>query len=209
MSGSRTSCLKNSEQPAFLIVAGPNGSGKSSAYERADIELEGRSVWIVNPDLLAKRIRSMEGLEQNKANLEAVVRIERWLEVSIDVHKTVGVETVLSTDKYRRLVMRAKERGFLVWLLYVVLDSPERNIERVRLRVQKGGHAVPEEKIRKRYAGSLNQLPWFLDQADSAWIFDNSGPAPKQIGKKQNGLITLDDHALIAIRRAVESIKTG
>jgi predicted ABC-type ATPase len=171
--------------------------------------LEGRSVWIVNPDLLAKRIRSMEGLEQDQANLEAVVRIERWLEVSIDVHKTVGVETVLSTDKYRRLVMRARERGFLVWLLYVVLDSPERNIERVRLRVQKGGHAVPEDKIRKRYAGSLNQLPWFLDQADSAWIFDNSGPAPKQIGKKQNGLITLDDHALIAIRQAVESIKTG
>ena len=43
----------SAEPPVFLIVAGPNGSGKSSAYQDADIEAFGRSVWIINPDLLA------------------------------------------------------------------------------------------------------------------------------------------------------------
>jgi predicted ABC-type ATPase len=36
----------------LVIVAGPNGSGKSSVYQDADIEAFGRSVWIINPDLL-------------------------------------------------------------------------------------------------------------------------------------------------------------
>lgn len=85
-----------------------------------------------------------------------------------DWDQTVGVETVLSTPKYRRLVDKAKQLGFEVRLIYVLLDSPQRNIERVRLRVKKGGHAVPENKILERHARSLEQLPWFLDQADLA-----------------------------------------
>lgn len=198
----------SAEQPAFLIVAGPNGSGKSSAYQDTDIEAGGRSVWIINPDLLTARIRAVEGLEQDAANLAAVVRIEAWIDASLDVHKTIGVETVLSTGKYRRLVAKAKANGFAIWLLYAVLDSPERNVERVRLRVRKGGHDVPEEKIRSRHAASLAQFPWFLEHADRAWIYDNSGARPRQIGGKEEGVITLDGNALKVIKRAVRSIQT-
>lgn len=197
------------EQPVFLIIAGPNGSGKSTAYDRADYELEGRSVWIVNPDLLAKRIRHEEDLEAVEANLAAVERIEVWLQASIDVHKTVGVETVLSTGKYRKLVEKAKERGFLIWLLYVVLNSPDLCVARVTLRMKKGGHGVPEDKIRSRYAKSLAQLPWFLEESDSAWIYDNSGAEIRLIGQKSEGVVYLDEAAIPAIRDAVEAIRTS
>ncbi len=122
------------EQPAFLIVAGPNGSGKSRAYQDTDIEAEGRSVWIVNPDLLTARIQETEGLA---------------------------------------------------------------------LR-----HHVSEEDIRRRHARSLQQFPWFLEQADRAWIYDNSGAEPKRIGEKIDGLITLDEDALPVIVEAVRSIET-
>ncbi len=196
------------EAPAFLIVGGPNGSGKSSAYQDTDIEAGGRSVWIINPDLLTARIRDVEGLSQAQANRSAVERIEAWLDASIEVHKTVGVETVLSTDKYRRLVAKAKARGFAIWLLYVVLDSPDRNVERVRLRVRKGGHDVPEEKIRARYARSLDQFPWFLEQADRAWIYDNSGAQPRRIGEKRDGVVQLDGDALPQVVQAVQTIET-
>jgi predicted ABC-type ATPase len=147
--------LPSVDRPIFWIVAGPNGSGKSTAYEDADIEAFARSVWIINPDVLTARIRKVEGRQLQDANLEAVRRIEAWLEASIRAHQTVGVETVLSTDKYRRLVVAAKEHGFEVRLTYVILDSPERSIERVKLRVAKGGHAVPERKIVERYSCSL------------------------------------------------------
>ena len=150
----------------------------------------------------------MEGLELQPANLEAVQRIEAWLEASIRAHQTVGVETVLSTSKYRRLVIEAKARRFEVRIIYILLDSPERNVERVRLRVEKGGHAVPEDKIRERYEKSLDQLPWFLDQAEQAWIFDNSGATPQRIGQKQGGIVTLDPTALPAIVAAARKIAT-
>lgn len=143
-----------------------------------------------------------------EANRAAVERIETWLDASLDVHKSVGVETVLSTGKYRRLVTKAKSLGFAVWLIYVVLDTPERNIERVRLRVRKGGHDVPERKIRTRYVRSLTQFPWFLDQADEAWIYDNSGAQPRRIGEKSGGVIALDERALPAVVDAVRAIET-
>jgi predicted ABC-type ATPase len=146
-------------------VGGPNGSGKSSFYQTFEFESSARSIWIINPDLLTLRIQQVEGLELRVANLQAVQRVEAWLEVSIRAHQTVGVETVLSTSKYRRLVEAAKALRFQVRLTYIILDSPERNIERVRLRVKTGGHAVPEDKIVERYARSLAQMPWFLDQA--------------------------------------------
>jgi predicted ABC-type ATPase len=201
--------LPSAEPPVFLIVAGPNGSGKSSAYQDTNIEAFGRSVWIINPDLLAARIRAVEGFDLTNANLAAVRRIEAWLETSIEAHQTVGVETVLSTPKYRRLVQKAKKLGFEMRLIYVLLDSPRRNVERVRLRVKKGGHSVPKDKIIERYARSLEQLPWFLDQADQAWLFDNSGANPRLMGEKHAGIVTLDEDALPAFVSAVDKIRSN
>lgn len=192
------------EPPFLLIVAGPNGSGKSSAYQDADIEEIGRSVWIINPDLLTVRIQQVEGLDLPSANLAAVQRIEAWLEASIAAHQTIGVETVLSTPKYRRLVEQAKQLKFQVRLVYVILDSPERSIARIALRVRKGGHNVADEDVRKRYARSLEQMPWFLDQADQAWLFDNSGAQPKLIGTKEAGVLTLARDALPALVDAIQ-----
>jgi predicted ABC-type ATPase len=197
------------EPPILWIVAGPNGSGKSSSYQTLDVEASARSVWIINPDLLTVHLREAEGLSLYDANLQAVRRIEAWLEASIRAHQSVGVETVLSTDKYRRLVVAAKALRFLVRLTYVILDSPQRCIERVRQRVKKGGHAVPEDKIVERYTRSLAQLPWFLDQADEAWLLDNSDASPKLMGRKRDGVVTLDPDALPQVVAAVEKIRTA
>ena len=136
--------------------------------------------------------------------MQAVIRIEQWLDASIRAHQTIGVETVLSTDKYRRLVLAAKERDFGFRLIFVMLRTPELNVERVRMRVRKGGHAVPEDKIKARWAKSLAQLPWFLQQADQAAIFDNSGAVPKLVGRKQGDTVTIDNDAPLALREALD-----
>jgi len=100
----------------------------------------------------------------------------------------------MSTDKYRRLVELAKLLGFSVHLFYVMLDRPELNVERVKARVAEGGHDVPREKIIERYWRSLAQMPWFLDQADLAEVFDNSGTVPRLIARKRdNELVIVPD----------------
>ncbi len=143
------------------------------------------TVWIINPDLLAKRIAEHEKLVLNDANLEAVKRIEKWLYTSVSAYQTIGVETVLSSDKYRRLVITAKEAGFQVNLIYVYLETVDLNIERVKLRVKRGGHDVSEDKIRERRERSFEQLEWFFEAADEAYIFDNSGAEPKMMSGKK------------------------
>jgi predicted ABC-type ATPase len=196
--------------PSLWLIAGPNGSGKSSLYGShqspiyvdTNIADPAHSFWIINPDLLTQRIRDAEhkGLEQ--ANLVAVQRIEAWLKASIDAHQSVGVETVLSTDKYRPLVSAAKRRGFAIRLVYVILSSPELNVKRVQMRVSKGGHGVPVDKITARWKRSLDQLPWFLDQADWDLLFDNSEQL-RLIGRKSRGVVALDPSAPSAIKEAV------
>jgi len=140
------------------------------------------------------------------ANIAALDRIMAWLRSSIRAYQTVGVETVLSTDKYRPLVVEAKDLGFEVSLLYVTLKTAEMNVERVQLRVAQGGHAVDEERIRARRERSFRQLPWFLDQADRALIFDNSGSTPRIIAHKASGTIQIDSDAPKEIVTAVEAL---
>jgi predicted ABC-type ATPase len=187
--------LAETERPHFLIIAGPNGSGKSSAYQASVAEVAGRTFRIINPDTFSSRLAISESLAAEKANLEAVRRIEQWLETSILAGHTVGVETVLSTSKYRRLIQLAQRERYRIQLIYVILDDPRRNVERVAIRVRRGGHGVPETKIIERYWRSLEQLPWFLANADEAWLWDNSGATIRAIGEKSDGRIKVDERA--------------
>src|SRR5439155_13010668 len=155
------------------------------------------------PDLLARRIYAFERVGKRAANLQAVKRIGSWLEISVKAHQTVGVETVLSTPKYRKLVRAAKQRGFKIALIYVLLNSPALHVSRVQMRVKKGGHGVPKGKILSRRIRSLAQLPWFLEAADEAWLYDNSGASPRLNGVKRDGTIVLDRDALPEFRKIV------
>lgn len=201
------------EAPSFWIIAGANGSGKSTLYGSRRDAIYGNTIisdatrpfWIINPDLLASRIRSAERLTHVAANLAAVIRIEAWLKASINAHQSIGVETVLSTAKYRRLVRRAKEHGFEIRLVYVVLRNSKLNVERVKLRVRKGGHKVPIKKITERRDRSLKQLPWFLREADWALLLDNSDEL-RIIGWKLKGTLTVDPAAPQSIQFAISKI---
>lgn len=145
---------RKADRPVLWIVAGPNGSGKSSFYNRTDVESWGGSIWIINPDLLTQTIGEREGLALADANLVAVQRVEQWLDASIDTYQTIGVETVLSSPKYRRLIGKAQSKGFLVKMIYVTLASAEIQLRRIVQRVADGGHDVPAEKVIDRRARS-------------------------------------------------------
>ena len=181
------------ERPILWIVAGPNGSGKSSLYNRTDIEGWGGSVWIINPDLLTQAISEQEGMSIEAANLAAVQRIEKWLYSSIDVYQTIGVETVLSSEKYRNLVLQAKRSGFEVRMIYVTLKSAELQAQRIRIRVSEGGHDVPADKIVSRRGRSLDQLAWFFGHVDECFIYDNSTSEPELIAEKMGSLFRWRD----------------
>ncbi|PTV70226.1 zeta toxin family protein [Agrobacterium pusense] len=188
-------------QPSCIILGGPNGSGKSSAY--AKLKLDG--VWI-NADEIAKELT---GTSDGRAAAMAAGRAAiRKLAAMIATKTSFIYETTLSSQQAVNLMRDAKAAGFSVGLYYVALDSVETNIERVRQRVEAGGHDIPEDDIRRRYAGSLDKLAAALQHADEALLMDNSGLEPHEVFRISSGeVVSADfDDRLYLHHRMIESI---
>lgn len=84
------------------------------------------------------------------------------------------LKTTLSGKWTTTALELARSRGYTVNLFYVCLDTPERNVQRVRERVARGGHDVPEEDIRRRYARSLSNAKQLLSAVHQAIFLDNT-----------------------------------
>ena len=69
----------------------------------------------------------------------------------------------------------AIEAGYKVYLYFVSTESPEINKFRVKkVRVEEGGHDVPEAKIESRYYRSLDFLYEAAQLSYQTFFFDNS-----------------------------------
>lgn len=177
-------------QPWFVLVGGINGSGKSTFAQSVDtvsalVEVDGREIQIINPDLVTQEIRRKDpSIELAVANKAAADQCEVLVDTLIKrgEHSFV-IETVLSTDKYEQRVLRAKRAGFQVLFLYMLLESVEQSIERVRHRVARGGHDVPEQKIRERWARSRERLPKYFSLATRSFVFANIGKTPQLLAE--------------------------
>jgi predicted ABC-type ATPase len=101
------------------------------------------------------------------------------------------VETTLSGRNYLKLMKSLKEIGWTVNLIYIGINNPETNIRRVRERVERGGHTVPMDDIRRRYERSLDNLAKAIAIADSVIIYDNSERQFSLIETIDNGVVSL------------------
>ena len=55
-------------------------------------------------------------------------------------------------------MQRAKDAGYEVGIIYVALEDPKLNVDRVAARVRQGGHAIDPDVVRKRVATSLGSV---------------------------------------------------
>lgn len=172
----------------YTLFAGINGAGKSTIYHTSNFyENENR----VNPDeiLVSNGGDWRNEKDQLKAGKEAVRRINSFIEQGISFNQ----ETTLTGHSILRNIQKAKEQGFSVELYYIGLNSPELAVERVKGRVSKGGHGIPEETIKKRYEASLEMLTKVLPLCNEATIYDNSIKLDKIARYKEGNLELLND----------------
>lgn len=83
-------------------------------------------------------------------------------------------ETVMSHASKIDILRQAQAAGYRTYLYFVSTENPDINIDRVRIRVEEGGHPVHPDKIRSRYERSLELLPEAIGCCNRAFIFDNS-----------------------------------
>lgn len=93
----------------------------------------------------------------------------------LEARASFTLETVMSHPGKVALLEQAQRLGYRTYLYFIATDDPEINVSRVKTRVQRGGHAVPEDKIIKRYHASLGLLMDAIRHTNRAYVFDNSG----------------------------------
>ena len=176
--------------PACLyVLAGTNGGGKSSVGGAA-IRAHGADYF--NPDEATRRIRAANpGISERDANIAAWQQGKRLLETAIASRLVFAFETTLGGQTIAALLRTAAAAGVGVRVWYIALASPELHIARVRSRVMLGGHDIPEEKIRERYARSRENLIRLLPHLTELRVFDNSANADLDKGTSPSPLLIL------------------
>ncbi|HEY1263833.1 MAG TPA: zeta toxin family protein [Terriglobales bacterium] len=166
--------------PCIYVLAGTNGAGKSSLMGAMLLQ---SGVEYFNPDLAAQHILSANpGISQAEANSAAWHEGKRLLERAIREKLNFAFETTLGGKTITNLLDQALSQQVEVRIWYVGLDSVERHVARVRSRVARGGHDIPEERIRERYLQSRLNLIRLLPRLTELLLFDNSFEADPHTG---------------------------
>ena len=108
--------------------------------------------------------------------------LERMRHLAVS-RKNFAFETTLASRTLAPWPAAWKRDGYHVHLLFLWLKSAELAVTRVTERVRLGGHDVPAEVVRRRYAAGLQNLfQLYMPLVDSWQLFDNSeGPHPVPI----------------------------
>jgi predicted ABC-type ATPase len=157
------------------IIAGPNGAGKTT-FANEFLPIEGECLNFINADLIAK---GLSPFQPEKVALKAGKLMVQQMNELASKGKSFAVETTFSGKDYVGRINNWKSSDYCIIVYYLKLQSVELAIERVKLRVSKGGHNIPEDVIRRRYErGWLNFQQIYKHLADVWTVFDNSEKFP-------------------------------
>jgi predicted ABC-type ATPase len=113
----------------------------------------------------------------------------RWLLIRKRI--SFAFETVMSHDSKIEELKFAKANNYKVYLYFICTEKSIINIERVKNRVQKGGHYVGDDKIESRYHKTLSILYPALEHCHRAYFFDNSNKEPVLIAEFFNNKLVI------------------
>ncbi len=165
----------------IYVLAGVNGAGKSSI---AGAAFRAMGADYYNPDEAARRLRmNRPGLSQTDANGAAWQRGFDHLTSAIAQRLDFAFETTLGASSIPRTLAAAADAGIEIHLWYAGLATPALHLARVRARVQRGGHDIPEAAIRRRFEHSRMNLISLLPKLTALRVYDNSAEADPAAGK--------------------------
>lgn len=160
-------------RPVLYVLAGVNGAGKSSVGGHV-LAREGLT-WF-NPDTFARELMAATGCDQDSANAHAWAEGVRRLDDAVAAGRSYAFETTLGGRTIAaKIQAAASTHDVIIW--FCGLDSPERHLARVRARVSRGGHDIPEARIRARYPQAQRNLIALMPHLAYLSVHDNSTEA--------------------------------
>jgi len=126
----------------------------------------------VNADEIAKGLSPFRpesvAIEAGRLMLH---RIDELMNQRVDF----AFETTLAASLHLRTITKAQALGYRVHLLFFWLESVELAQQRVKSRVNEGGHSIHVDVVNRRYKrGIVNLFQKYWNRMDRAWIIDGS-----------------------------------
>lgn len=174
--------------PELYVIAGPNGSGKSVSAPF----IIPKNISIIDTDDLASQLSKKAGgvNATELANREAVWLLNNALE-----NKTsIAFETNLCDNETWQFILAWKNRGYIIHLFFICVDSIELLNMRIKARADGGGHFIHPRIVEDRYHAALKlmqiykHIPNYLFLVDHSYMFESicEFHAGKEIRRAKN-----------------------
>lgn len=177
----------------LYIISGCNVAGKTTASYSLLPEML-NCTQFVNSDEFAK---GLSPFHPEKASIQASRYMLMKFKYLLERQQDFAIETTLATRTLLKMAQKAQKAGYTVTLLYFWLNSPELAVERVRARVEAGGHDIPEETIRRRYQVGIDYFFHYYAPMCERWILADNSQIPFRViaqGTKDE-VISINDEA--------------
>jgi predicted ABC-type ATPase len=173
-------------RPSLVLLAGPNGAGKSTLYQTRVAQAFAGP--FINADLIQRD--ELQDASMQASYRAASIAEDRRTEM-LAAGRSFATETVFSHPSKLRIIEKAQDRGYIVIVMHVGLDSADLAVARVKGRCEEGGHDVPEDKIRTRLDRGQPLIRAAVLRATRGMVFDNSklNEAPRRVLVFSEGLL--------------------
>ncbi|MBI3985566.1 MAG: zeta toxin family protein [Lentisphaerae bacterium] len=169
---------RKQQRPVVYVIAGPNGAGKTTFANRYLQQIVACRTF-VNADMIAQ---GLSPYDVDAVAMAAGKLFLRRIDELVVKRVDFAFETTLSGRSYLHLFRELKLSGYTVHLIFLWIPMVELSLERIAVRVSKGGHNIPSEVARRRFTRSMhNLLHVYRDLCDDIVIFDNQGDAPHKV----------------------------
>jgi predicted ABC-type ATPase len=159
----------------IIIIAGPNGAGKTT-FARSFLPEEAQCPRFINADLIAA---GLSPFAPEAAAIKAGRLMLKEIAECAERGESFAFETTLSGLGYLAHIKQWRAQGYHVSLFFLALPDAEVAVARVAERVRQGGHHIPEDVIRRRFAAGLRNLEQAYKPAVDAWAkYDSVGESP-------------------------------
>ena len=158
--------------PRVVIFAGPNGAGKST---HADAILSALGIeTFVNADYIA---RGLSGRDTDAVNFEAGRIMLKRLRQLARAGADFAFESALFNRTFAPFLRTPKAQAYSVAIYYFALTNAQLAVRRVKLRVALGGHHVPSDVVKRRFARSTSNFFTLYAPVATEWTLLNNSNA--------------------------------
>ena len=138
----------------LYIIAGCNGAWKTTASFAILPEILDCKEF-VNADEIAK---GLSPFQPEKVAIEAGRIMLNRIDELFKNQENFAFETTLSTKTFKEKIKFAKENNYNITLIFFWLRNPELAKERVKTRVNEGGHNIPLAACHFNFPSQLDIL---------------------------------------------------